>query len=131
MFGHGRVPFYPGCFEAVLVVLFVLWRTFMRSFRAILYLQRLGELASQLSDLEDLRRLVEDAERSTHGAPELRRTHHALRRRRSREPGARSVRLRRYARPSRNAGALSSPESDNQVYWTLLDPFPDGWWASP
>ena len=103
----------------------------MRSFRAMLYAQRLSELCSQLSDLEDLRGLVEDAERSARSAPGLRLTHHSSRRLRSRKRGALSVRLRRNAQPSRNAGALSSPEKDNQVDCTLLDPFPDGWWASP
>jgi len=97
----------------------------------MLYAQRLSELCSQLSDLEALRGLVEDAERSARGAPALRLTHQASRRLRSREPGALSVRLRRYAPPSRNAGALSPPENDNQVDWTLLAPFPDEWWASP
>lgn len=96
----------------------------MRSSRAILYLQRLGELASQLSELEDLRSLVEDAERVAGGAPALRSRRHASRRLRGRDLGALSVRLRRYTPPSRSAGG-------NQIDWMLLEPFPDGWWASP
>lgn len=103
----------------------------MRSSRAMLYLQRLGELASQLSELEDLRGLVEDAERSAR-VPALRSRRHASRRLRGRDVGALFVRLRRrYPPPSRNAGALRPPENDNQIDWTLLEPFPDGWWASP
>jgi hypothetical protein len=113
------------------ILFFVLRRTFMRSSRAILYAQRLSELTSQLSELEYLRGLVEEAERSARGVPPLRLTHPASRRLRRREPGALSVRLRRHAPPSRNAGAISPPDNDNQVDWTLLEPFPDGWWASP
>lgn len=109
---------------------FVLWRTFMRSSRAMLYAQRLSELSSQLSDLEDLRDLVEDAERSARGAPALRSTHRASRPFRIREPRAHSVRLRRYAPPGRNAETLGPPENHNRVDWILLNPFPDGWWAS-
>lgn len=103
----------------------------MRSSRAMLYAQLLSELSSQLSDLEALRGLVEDAERSARGAPALRLTHQTSRRLRSREPGALSARLRHQAPPIKNAGALSPPENDNQVDWTLLAPFPNGWWASP
>lgn len=103
----------------------------MRSSRAILYLQRLGELASQLSELEDLRSLVEDAERVARGAPALRSRRHASRRLRGRDLGALSVRLRRYTPPSRSAGGLRPPQNDNQIDWTLPEPFPDGWWASP
>lgn len=103
----------------------------MRSSRSMLYAQRLSELGSQLSELEDLRGLVEKAERNASGSPALCLARHASRRLRSREPGALSVRLRRYAPLSRNAGALGSPENDNQVDWTLLDPFPEEWWASP
>jgi hypothetical protein len=102
----------------------------MRSSRAILYAQRLSELTSQLSELEYLRGLVEEAERAR-GVPPLRLTHPASRRLRSREPGALSVRLRRHAPLSRNAGAISPPDNDNQIDWTLLESFPDGWWASP
>jgi len=102
----------------------------MRSSRAILYLQRLGELASQLSELEDLRSRVEDAERVARGAPALRFSH-ASRRLGGRDLGALSVRLRRYTPPSRNAGGLRPPQRDNQIDWKLLEPFPDGWWASP
>jgi hypothetical protein len=113
------------------ILFFVLRRTFMRSSRAILYAQRLSELTSQLSELEYLRGLVEEAERSARGVPPLRLTHPASRRLRRREPGALSVRLRRHAPPNRNAGAINLPDNDNQVDWTLLEPFPDGWWASP
>jgi hypothetical protein len=101
----------------------------MRGSRAILY-ERLSELASQLSELEDLRDLVEEAERSARGVPPLRLTHPPSRRLRSRNPGAMSVRLRRHAPLAGNAGAISLPDNDNQVDWTLLQPFPDGWWAS-
>jgi hypothetical protein len=79
----------------------------MRSSRAILYAQRLSELTSQLSELEDIRGLVDEAERRARGAPPLRLTRPASRRLRSREPAALSVRLRRHAPPSRNAGAIS------------------------
>jgi hypothetical protein len=103
----------------------------MRGSRAILYAERLSELTSQLSELEYLRGLVEEAERSAHAVPPLRLTHPASRRLRSRKPGALSVRLRRRAPPSWNAGAISPPDNDNQVDQTLLEPFPDGWWASP
>lgn len=103
----------------------------MRSTRAILYLQRLGELAFQLSELEDLRNLVEDAERVARGAPALRSRRHASRRLRGRDLGALSVRLRRYTPPSRSTGGLRPPQNDNQFDWMLLEPFPDGWWASP
>lgn len=58
----------------------------------MLYLQRLGELASQLSELENLRGLVEDAERSARGASPWRSRRHAWRRRRGRDFGALSVR---------------------------------------
>src|SRR4051794_11988889 len=101
----------------------------MRSSRAILCAQRLSELISQLSELEDLRGLVEEAERSARGVPPLCLTHPARRLRR-RKPDAMSVRLRRHAPPTRNAGAISTPDNDNQVDWDLLEPFPDGWWAS-
>jgi len=101
----------------------------MRSSRAILYLQRLGELASQLSELEDLRSLVEDAERDARGAPALRPRRHASRRLRGRDLGALSVRLRGYTPASRNAEGLTI-QNDNQIEWTVLEPFPDGWWAS-
>jgi hypothetical protein len=103
----------------------------MRSSRAILYAQRLSALTSQLSELEYLRDVVEEAERSARGVPPLRLTHPASRRLRSREPGALSVRLRRRTPPSWNAGAIGPPDNDNQVDRTLLEPFPDGWWASP
>lgn len=103
----------------------------MRSSRAMLYLQRLGELASQLSELEDLRDLVENAERSARGATSLRSRGYASRRLRGRDFGALSVRLRRYTPPSRDAGAVRHPENDNQIDGALLEPFPDGWWASP
>lgn len=103
----------------------------MRSSRAMLYLQRLGELASRLSELEDLRGLVEDAERSARGASALRSGCHVSRRLRGRDLGALSVRLRRYTPASRDAGAVRPPENDNQIDWKLLEPFPDGWWASP
>ena len=103
----------------------------MRSSRAIIYLQRLGELASQLSELEDLRGLVEDAERSTRAAPVSRSRRHASRRLQGCDLGTTSVRLRRYTPPSRNAGALRPAENDNQIEWTVLEPFPNGWWASP
>jgi hypothetical protein len=102
----------------------------MRSSRAILYAQRLSELTSQLSELEYLRSLVDAAERRARGARPLRLTRPASRRLRSREPGALSVRLRRHAPPNRNAGAITPADNDNQVDWTLLEPFPDGWWAS-
>jgi hypothetical protein len=102
----------------------------MRSSRAILYAERLSELTSQLSELADLRDLVEEAERSARGVPPLRLTHPPSRRVRRRERGALSVRLRRHAPLSGNAGAISPPDNDNQVDWTLLEPFPDGWWAS-
>ena len=96
------------------------------------YLRRLDELASQLSELEDLRGLVEDAERSARGAPVLRSSRrHASRRLRRRDLGALSVRLRRYTPPSMDAAALNPSENDNEADWTLLHPFPDGWWASP
>jgi hypothetical protein len=101
----------------------------MRGSRAIVYAERLIELTSQLSELEYLRRLVGEAERSARGVPPLRLTHPALRRLRSRKP-AMSVRLRRHAPLSGNAGAICTPDNDNQVDWTLLEPFPDGWWAS-
>jgi hypothetical protein len=100
----------------------------MRGSRAILYAQRLSELTSQLSELEDLRNVVEEAERRAHGVPPLRLTHPPSRRLRSRKP-AMSVRLRRHAPLSGNAGALSPPDNDNQVDWTLLEPFPEGWSA--
>lgn len=103
----------------------------MRKSRFFFFAQRLNELASQLSELADLRVRVERAERRAHHAPSLRSTRPASRRLRSLETGAHSVRLRRYAPPSRNARALGSPENDNQVDWLLLNPFPDGWWASP
>src|SRR3954464_8512579 len=41
---------------------FVLGRTFMRGSRAIRYAERLSELTSHLSELADLRDLVEEAE---------------------------------------------------------------------
>jgi len=100
----------------------------MRSSRAILYLQRLDELASQLSELEDLRSLVEDAERAR-GAPALRTRRHAPRRLQRRDLGALSVRLRRCTPPSR--GGLRLPQNDNQIDLMLLEPFPEQWWASP
>lgn len=103
----------------------------MRSSRATIYLQRLGEFASQLSELEDLRGLVEEAERSAGVAVALRSGRSSSRRRRFRDLGAPSVRPGRYMPPRRNAGALRSPDNDNQIDWTLLEPFPDGWWASP
>jgi hypothetical protein len=103
----------------------------MRGSRAILYAERLSELTSQLSELEYLRGLVEEAERIARGVAPLRLTHPTSRRVRRREPGALSVRLRRHAPPSGNAGAISPPDNDNQVDQTLLEPFPDGWWASP
>jgi hypothetical protein len=102
----------------------------MRGSRAILYAERLSDLTSQLSELEDLRDLVEEAERSAGGVPPLRLAHPPSRRVRRRERGALSVRLRGHAPLSRNAGAISLPDNDNQVDWTLLEPFPDGWWAS-
>jgi hypothetical protein len=101
----------------------------MRGSRAILY-ERLSELASQLSELEDLRDLVEEAERCARGVPPLCLRRLATRHLRSRKPRALSVRLRRLAPPSRNAGAICTPDNDNQVEWTLLEPFPEGWWAS-
>jgi hypothetical protein len=79
----------------------------MRSSRAILYAQRLSELTSQLSELEYIRGLVEEAERSARSVPPLRLTHPASRRLRTREPDALSVRFRRRAPPSWNAGAIS------------------------
>ena len=79
----------------------------MRGSRAILYVEQLSELTSQLSELEDLRGLVEEAERSARGVPPIRLTHPASRRLRTREPGVPSVRLRRRAPPSWNAGAIS------------------------
>lgn len=103
----------------------------MRSSRAMLYRQQLGELASQLSELEDLRSLVEDAERVARGAPALRSRRHASHRLRGRDRGALSVRLRCYTPPGRNAGGLRVPQNDNLIDWMLLEPFPDGWWASP
>lgn len=104
----------------------------MRSSRAIVYLQRLGEVAYQLSELEDdLRSLVEEAERVARGAPALRSRRHASRRLRGRDLGALTVRLRRYTPPSRSAGGLRPRQNDDQIDWTLLEPFPDGWWASP
>ena len=102
----------------------------MRGSRAILYAERVSELTSQLSELEDLRDLVEEAERSARGVPPLRLTHPPSRRVRRRERVALSVRLRRHAPLRWNAGAVSPPDNDNQVDWTLLQPFPDGWWAS-
>ena len=112
-------------------MLFVLGRTSMRSSRAVLCAQRLSELTSQLSELEYLRGLVEQAERRARGVPPLRLTHPPSRRVRRRERGAMSVRLRRHAPLSRNAKVIGPPDNDNQVDWTLLEPFPDGWWASP
>lgn len=103
----------------------------MRSSRAMLHLQRLGELASQLLELEDLRSLVEDAERVARGASALRSRRHASRRLQGRDLGALSIRLRRHMPPSRNAGGLRPPQHDNQIDWTSLEPFPDSWWASP
>jgi len=81
----------------------------MRSSRPIFCAQRLSELISQLSELEDLRVLVEEAERSARGVPPLGLTHPASRRVRRRERVALSVRLRRYAPLRGNAGAVSSP----------------------
>ena len=103
----------------------------MRSSRAMLYLQRLDDLASQLSELEDLRDLVEHAERAARGAPALRYRRHASRRLGSRDLGALSVRLRGRTPPSRSAGGLRPGQNDNHIGWALLEPFPDGWWASP
>lgn len=103
----------------------------MRSSRAMLYLQRLGELASQLSELENLRGLVEDAERSARGTSPLRYRLHAWRRRRGRDFGALSVRLHRYPPPSRDVGTVRPSENDNPIDGALLEPFPNGWWASP
>jgi len=57
----------------------------MRSSRAILYAQRLSELGSQLTNLEDLRSQVDDAEQSARGASGLQLTSHASRHLRSRE----------------------------------------------
>jgi hypothetical protein len=111
-------------------VLFGTVEDIMRSSRATLYLQRLGEFVSQLTELEDLRSLVEDAERDARGAPALRPSRHASRRLRGRDLGALSVRVRRYTPASRNAGGLRIPQNDNQIEWTVLEPFPDGWWAS-
>ena len=55
----------------------------------MLYARRLGELSCQMSELEDLRDIVEAAERSARGAPPMRKlahqTPHILRRR---KPGA-------------------------------------------
>ena len=102
----------------------------MRGSRAILYAERLSELTSQLSELEDLRDLVQEAERSARGVPPLRLAHPPSRRVRRRERGGLSVRLRRHAPLNGNAGAISPPDNDNQVDWTLLEPFPDQWWAS-
>jgi len=82
----------------------------MRSSRAMLYLQRLDDLASQLSELEDLRDLVEYAERAAVGAPAFRSRRHASRRLGSRGLGALSVRLRSRAPPSTNVGP---PQNDN------------------
>jgi hypothetical protein len=59
----------------------------MRGSRAILYAERLSELTSQLSELEDLRNLVEEAERTACGVPPLRLTYPPLRRVRRRERG--------------------------------------------
>jgi hypothetical protein len=107
----------------------------MRDSRAMLYAQRLNDISSQLSELEYLRGLVEEAERRARGAPPLRLTRSGSRHLRSREPRALepralSVRLRRLAPPSRNAGAICTPDNDNQVESSLLEPFPEGWWAS-
>jgi hypothetical protein len=102
----------------------------MRDSRAMLYAQRLSDISSQLSELEYLRGLVEEAERRARGAPPLRLTRSGSRHLRSREPRALSVRLRRLAPPSRNAGAICTPDNDNQVESSLLEPFPEGWWAS-
>lgn len=59
----------------------------MRSSRARLYLQRLGELAHQFSELEDLRGLVEEAERRARGALASRPRRHASCRLRGRSLG--------------------------------------------
>jgi len=102
----------------------------MRSSRAMLYGQLLSELISQLSDLEELRSQVEDAEQSRRTAAGSRLTHHASRRLRNREPGALSVGLRRSTPPSRNAGLLSPLEQDHYADSTLLNPSTNGWSSS-
>lgn len=48
----------------------------MRGSRAILYVEQLSELTSQLSELEDLRGLVDEAERHARGVPHF--ASHAL-----------------------------------------------------
>ena len=101
----------------------------MRSSRAMLYAERLSNLTSQLVKLEDLRRLVEGAERRARGAPPSRLTRPAPSR--SREPKAMSVRLRRQAPSNTNTGACSPADSNDHIDWALLEPFPDDWWASP
>jgi hypothetical protein len=100
----------------------------MRSSRAMRYAERLSELSSQLLDLEDLRKLVEDAERSARRAPT--RLTYALRRPRTRELSALSVRLRRHAGPIRHA-ELSAPREQHSPADWISPPFPEGWWASP
>jgi len=59
----------------------------MQRSRAMLYAQRLSELGSQLTDLEDLRSQVDNAEHSARGvAAGLQLTSQATRHLRSREP---------------------------------------------
>lgn len=87
----------------------------MRSSRSMLYAQRLSKLSSELAELEDLRGLVEKAERKVRGPHALCSAPHASQHLRSREPRALSVRLRRNAPLSRNPGALGSTANDNQV----------------
>jgi hypothetical protein len=103
----------------------------MRSARGILFAQRLIELTSQLSELEDLRDRVENAERRV---------------RRS-MPGPRLVRPasrcreahgqpRRFAFLAARQGVgtkmqLPHAANENRIEWSWLEPFPSEWWASP
>lgn len=45
---------------------------FMQKTRAVLLARRLNELSTSLSELEDLRAQIEEAERRAHGRPRLR-----------------------------------------------------------
>lgn len=87
----------------------------MRGSRAILYVEQLSELTSQLSELEDLRGLVDEAERHARGVPPFRFTRPTSRRLRSRKPSALSVPFRRLTPPSWNAGALSPDNTTKSI----------------